>query len=334
MNPSELTRFQESPPLILIVDDEQTLRAIMRRILEQEGYQVVEAKHGEQCLAFCKRQLPDMILLDAMMPVLDGFACCDRLHSILGEGCPPILMITALNDKQSVDTAFAAGAMDYITKPIHWAVLRQRVRRILQTNWAMKELRRKIEQVGMLMADLEHANRELQRLASIDSLTQIANRRAFDDYLQQQWQQLAKEQRPIALILCDIDFFKAYNDTFGHQAGDECLKQVATIIRCVLRRPDDLAARYGGEEFAVVLPNTEIQEAVRVAQRIQDELRTVTHQLASPICSPLTLSFGVAGTVPTPEISLNVLVGKADKALYQAKLAGRDRIICSSSTAV
>lgn len=316
-------------PVILIVDDEKTLRLVMRRTLEREGYCVTEADDGQQCLNICQEQLPDIILLDAMMPVLDGFSCCTQLQNMFGDRCPPVLIITALNDQTSVDKAFSAGAADYITKPIHWAVLRQRVRRTLQTNWAMAELRHKIEQVHSLMQELETANQELQRLASLDSLTQIANRRAFDDYLEREWKRLTREQLSLTLILCDIDFFKVYNDTYGHQSGDECLRQVAQVIRYVLQRPADLAARYGGEEFAVILPNTSPEGGVEVAKRIRLKLKAVSMEPSSYIKIPVTLSFGIASIVPSKELSSEDLIAEADRSLYRAKVEGRDCIVCS-----
>lgn len=322
--------FFDKTPLILIVDDEKTLRLVLRHAMEQEGYQVLEVTDGEQCLAVCQQQLPDIILLDAIMPVVDGFTCCAQLQQTFGEQCPPILMITGLNNQESVDRAFEAGATDYITKPIHWAVLRQRVRRLLQTHWAMAQLRGKIEHERLLMAQLEAANRELKRLAALDGLTQIANRRAFDECLQQEWKRLAREQNPLSLILCDIDFFKAYNDTYGHQAGDKCLKEVAQILDQAVRRPADLVARYGGEEFVVILPNTEVKGAVLVAEAMRTKLQVQAIPHAGSLVSEcVTLSFGVAGVIPCPGISANVLITMADQALYQAKLTGRDRVVCN-----
>ncbi len=179
--------FWTVPPRILIVDDEKTIRLILRRILEKDGYQVIEANNGEECLEICQKQLANMILMDAMMPGMDGFTCCGKLHKLLGENSPPVLMITVLDDQASVDLAFQVGATDYVTKPIHWAVLRQRVRRLLEIQWAMSELRRQVEKQQMLTEKLEKVNQELERLASVDSLTMIANRRQFDRFIETEW---------------------------------------------------------------------------------------------------------------------------------------------------
>ncbi len=301
-----------TPPLILIADDDKTTRMGLRQAMEQEGYQVVEAIDGESCVAIFSRLRPDIVLLDAIMPLMDGFACCKRIQLLQSTTPTPVLIITGLDDQDSVDQAFASGAADYITKPIHWAVLRQRVRRLIQQ--------------ARLYQQLERANFELQRLATVDGLTQIANRRRFDEYLENEWQRMMREQLPLSLILCDIDCFKAYNDTYGHQAGDDCLRQIAHIIQTAAKRAIDLPARYGGEEFAVILPNTEQGGAIQVAHDIQVGIKGLkaTH-VHSKVMSIVTVSLGVVTTIPSLEDSPEKLITAADKALYQAKAEGRDR---------
>jgi diguanylate cyclase (GGDEF)-like protein len=310
---------------ILVVDDERTLRLVLKWVMQKEAYKVVEASNGAQCLELCQQYLPDLILLDAMMPVMDGFSCCAQLRSQFGEQCPPVLMITALDDQTSVDMAFEVGAADYITKPIHWAVLRQRVRRMLQTRWAIMELHHQMERERSLMAQLEIANQTLQRLVDLDSLTQIANRRCFDECLRREWWRLVQEGAPLSVILCDIDGFKIYNDTYGHQAGDKCLQQVASLLDRSVQQWHCMAARYGGEEFVVILPNAALSEAVQVAEAIQTKLRIK----AIPAVGGrfVTLSFGVASTIPTSIAVPHNLIAVADKALYEAKQTGRDRIV-------
>ncbi len=309
---SEMMPSNHKPPLILVADDDKMTRVGLRQAMEQDGYQVVEASDGETCIALFERNRPDVVLLDAIMPGKDGFTCCIQIQQMSGVTRTPVLMITGLEDQESVDQAFAAGAVDYITKPIHWAVLRQRVKRLIQ-------------QVR-LYQQLEDANHELQRLASVDGLTQLANRRRFDEYLQQEWQRMLREQIPLSLILCDIDCFKLFNDTYGHQAGDDCLRQVANIIQQAARRAIDLPARYGGEEFAVVLPNTEQEGAILVAQEIQLGVKRLAIAHASSKVTPVvTVSLGVASTIPSTITSPELLITAADKALYQAKAEGRDR---------
>lgn len=303
------------PALVLLIDDDRVIRMYLRRCLEKEGYQIVEAKTGQEGLETFVRIRPDIVLLDAVMPGLDGFECCRQLQALPGQARTPILIITGLEDQISVDRAFEAGAADYITKPIHFAVLRQRVRRLIQQ--------------FQLQQKLETVNQELLRLVSLDGLTQVANRRRFDEYLAQEWRRMLREQRPLSLILCDIDFFKAFNDTYGHQAGDRCLKQVAQTLQNSVLRPADLVARYGGEEFVMLLPNTDAAGAMHVAEAACRAVRelAVPH-LSSPMLR-VTLSAGVASHVFCPhqnlEATASQFVAEADQALYQAKAAGRDR---------
>ncbi|HEY9862042.1 MAG TPA: PleD family two-component system response regulator [Candidatus Obscuribacterales bacterium] len=303
---------QRTSPLVLVVDDDVFMRLQLRRAMEQEGYQVIEATDGEQGLEDYKRLHPDIVLLDAVMPVMDGFTFCTKLQSLSSGDRTPVLMITGLEDEESVAQAFAAGATDYVTKPIHWAVLRQRVKRLIQQS--------------QLYRQLESANQVLQRLASVDGLTQLANRRCFDEHLYQQWQRLTREQAPLSLILCDIDCFKSYNDTYGHQVGDNCLHQVAKTISSCAKRPTDLAARYGGEEFALILPNTESSGGIKVAQDIQFKVRTLQlPHISSQVSDCVTLSLGIATMIPPVNSNPSTLVTAADKALYQAKAAGRNQ---------
>ncbi len=192
--------------------------------------------------------------------------------------------------------------------------------------------RRKLEATNAKLNELNHqlekANQELQSLASLDSLTQVANRRRFDEHLNQEWRRMAREKAPLSLILCDVDFFKTYNDTYGHQAGDECLQQVATAIKSAIKRPADFVARYGGEEFVVILPLTGAKGAVHVAEQIRAAVKAAEIAHAnSQVGKYVTLSLGVASTVPDHTSSPATLIAAADQALYQAKAQGRDRVI-------
>lgn len=315
---TQTTPTQKEPPLVLVIEDDRTTRMLLRRVMEKEGYRVAEATDGEQGLADYNLLQPDIVLLDAVMPVMDGFTCCQHLQNLAGSDRTPVLIITSLDDPESVDRAFEVGAADYITKPIHWPVLRQRVRRLIQQSHLYKEL--------------EAANQKLRRLASLDGLTQLANRRLFDERLEQEWLRLVREQGPLSLIMCDVDFFKAYNDTYGHQAGDECLQQVAHAISAAVKRPADLVARYGGEEFAVILPYTESAGAVQVAENIRHKVQALLLDHAtSRVSKYVTLSLGVACIIPSHDSSLALLILSADKALYQAKASGRDTVVLTPS---
>ncbi|NJM69213.1 MAG: PleD family two-component system response regulator [Scytonema sp. RU_4_4] len=334
-NPFSITN---ETPVILVVDDDKSMRTLLREAMEKEGYRVVEVSNGKQCLDVYASVKPDLVLLDAVMPIMDGFTCCKQLIKISNNfgnstlanpvaedslnnsaisilcNSTSILMITGLDDPESVDRAFEAGASDYVTKPIHWAVLRQRVRRLLQQ--------------AQLYRQFEAATHALQELVNIDGLTGVANRRRFDHYLNVQWLNLVQERSPLSLILCDIDYFKLYNDKYGHPAGDACLQKVATVLNRMAQRNQDLVARYGGEEFAVIMPNTHAAGAVHVAAGIQAGVRELQMEHSeSNVSHYVTLSLGVATTLPSFESSLTTLVVAADKALYQAKAEGRNRII-------
>lgn len=210
----------------------------------------------------------------------------------------------------------------HCTEPRQWQPLEIDLLKSLATQVAIA-----IQQ-SSLFQQLEAANQELERLASVDGLTQVANRRRFDEYLNIEWRRLAREQNPLSLILCDIDYFKRYNDTYGHLTGDECLQRVASALRQALRRPTDLVARYGGEEFAIILPNTDAQGAAIVAEAIRQGVRQLEIPHAQSLSSSyVTLSLGIACQIPTPDISPQQLIATADRGLYQAKAQGRDRVI-------
>jgi len=331
--------FTPRTSTILIVDDDRAMRLLLKLAMEVEGYTVIEAQDGEQCLVEFAYHQPQMVLLDAVMPGMDGFTCCQQLRqrstglaglagSEIAEIAEvPVLMITVLDDSDSVDRAFEAGATDYVTKPIHWAVLCQRVRRLLNAYWATMQLQAQIERERALTLQLEAANSELKRLATIDGLTGIANRRHFDEALEREWRRAIRDRRPFSLLLCDVDCFKAYNDTCGHVMGDHCLEKVALILAHSVKRPGDLVARYGGEEFVVIMPDTPMLGARQIADRIQTKLAeaAIPHP-HSFVSSTVTLSIGLLSIVPEREWSTTEALKRVDQMLYRAKTGGRNQI--------
>ena len=303
--------------LVLLIDDDAVARMHLRICLQKEGYRIAEAKTGTEGLELYSHLRPDIVLLDALMPEMGGFECCTHIRLLPNGDRTPILIVTRLEDQKSVDRAFAAGATDFITKPIHFAVLRQRIRRLVQQS--------------QLQQQMETVNQELRQMASVDSLTQVANRRRFDEYIDQEWRRMLCDRQPLSLILCDIDCFKAYNDTYGHQKGDRCLQQVAQAIQYAVQRPVDLVARYGGEEFAVLLPNTDAERAVQIAKAAFERVRTLAiPHINSLVSGTVTLSAGVASQEPDQHSTLEEFIRAADRALYQAKKLGRDRCCLSA----
>jgi diguanylate cyclase (GGDEF)-like protein len=301
---------------VLLVDDDLVVRAKVSESLQEDGFEVILAKNGNDGITAYQEHHPDLILVDAVMPILDGFEFCEQLKN-LGERLTPILMITSLDDNESVDRAFAAGATDYITKPINLPILRQRVRNLVRQSHLIKDQ----------LNELQEANKNLQLLANLDSLTKLSNRRGFDEYLLKEWNRMQRIKAPLSLIVCDVDFFKNYNDRYLHPNGDKCLIKVAMAMRNAVRRNGDLVARYGGEEFAIILPNTDALGAVSVAENVRSAVKSlqITHE-ASSVCPYVTISVGVSTIIPTHENDAQALIHAADRALYQAKSQGRDRV--------
>ncbi|MEY3866459.1 MAG: hypothetical protein RLZZ338_350 [Cyanobacteriota bacterium] len=478
---------------ILIVDDTPANLRLLTRILSCEGYEVRVASSGKQALRSVESKPPSLIILDIMMPEIDGYQVCQQLKEKEDTCNIPVIFVSALDEVMNKVKAFELGGVDYITKPFEPIEVVARVENQLRLRELQLQLQEKnielkllltvtqaineasdvdtalnvileqvcqtlgwdfgeawipnaeetllkshciwyggdhnlgdfyeyhqhltfpfnvgltgriwqskqiefIENLGtdtslntsqlfppslfftsalavpILFANkilsilifyskkaqifdqrsqdilkaiatqlgsmiqrkqaedlLKKANQELERLATFDWLTQIPNRRCFDEYLFQEWRRMAREEKPLSLIFCDVDYFKLYNDHYGHQEGDDCLQQVAQALRRAVQRPGDLVARYGGEEFAVILPNTEGENAVIVAETIRDEIKKlqIIHAYSN-VSEYVTLSLGVSCLIPSQTYSPEPLVTFADQALYEAKKQGRDRVIYHS----
>lgn len=302
---------------ILIVDDTPANLHLLVKLLSERGYKVRPAPGGKHALAVVQAGQIDLVLLDIMMPGMDGYEVCRQFKAQDATRDIPIIFLSALNDPFDKVKAFELGGVDYITKPFQAEEVLARVHTHLTI--------RKLQQ------ELEARNRELAELVNIDGLTQIANRRYFDDCLRQEWHRLMRERQHLALIFLDIDFFKAYNDYYGHPAGDDCLKRVARVFQQSARRPADVAARYGGEEFVMLLPNTGERGAQHVAGDMQDALQQlhIPHARSS-VSSAVTCSIGIACMIPEPVVTVEQFIASADEALYQAKARGRNRIVAAS----
>jgi diguanylate cyclase (GGDEF)-like protein len=285
---------------ILVVDDDRTMRLLLRHALEQDGYDVAEAHDGVQALDNFISVQPDIVLMDAAMPELDGFAACASLQRLPGGENTPILMITGLNDDASVERAFTAGATDYITKPVNWAVLRQRVRR---------------------MVSERRAEHHVNYLAYHDSLTGLPNRSMFVERLEHGLTKARRNVTRLAVMFMDLDGFKLVNDTMGHDMGDLLLKAVAERLTACLR-DSDTVARLGGDEFTAVLNEIENNEQVSsAAKRVLDSLSMPFMVSGREVF--VGASIGVA-IFPDDGEDVRALLKSADMAMYRAKESGRN----------
>lgn len=285
-------------PHILVTDDDQSSRMVMRGILEKIGYRVSEASSGMEAIKICEDQVPDLVLMDALMPGMDGFTACEKIVSLGIERSPSILMITALQDEGTLDRAFAAGATDFILKPINMTVLQQRVSRALHT---------------------EHFDRHIHQLSYYDNLTSLPNRTFFIERSKNLLNNAKLHHSKVAVIFLDLDRFKLVNDSQGHESGDMLLKTFSKRLEgCV--RSADLVARLGGDEFTVVLNNISAKEdAAKVATKILNILREPFEFHGQHIY--LSSSIGIA-FFPTNGDTISELMKQADTAMFQAKSKG------------
>lgn len=295
-----------SLPRLLVVDDQPVNIQVLYRVFAPD-HQVFMATTGGQALQVAQQQRPDLILLDIELPDLDGMAVCAQLKAHELTRDIPVIFVTAHGDADSETRGLEAGAVDFIHKPINPTVVRARVR----THLTLKR-----------QSDL------LRQLAFVDGLTGLHNRRALDERLQAEMRHAARNDKPLSLLMIDVDFFKLYNDHYGHQAGDDCLRQVAAVLRLGMHRPADLATRYGGEEFACLLPETDLDGAVQVAERLRVAVQgmALPHE-RSEIGDRVTVSIGVAAKAGRPAGEIAVMVGVADAALYEAKRGGRNCVV-------
>ena len=291
---------------VLIVDDSTGDLEILAASLDAQ-YDLLTATDGSRALELAVSARPDAILLDVLMPGIDGYETCRRLKAAPLTRDIPVVFITALDDREDESRGLELGAADYVTKPINAPIVRARVRHLVE---------------------LKRARDMLLHLAQSDSLTGLANRRAFDETLAAEGRRLARSRERLAVIMLDIDHFKQSNDTYGHLAGNECLRRVAGAIGAAMRRSSDVAARYGGEEFACILPDTEPEGACSVAQRIVAGISSlgIPHE-PSPVGLYVTASLGVASAVCDPAVDPTTIVAAAAERLYRAKPEGRNRVV-------
>jgi diguanylate cyclase (GGDEF)-like protein len=303
---------------ILVVDDHEDNVELLRARLEARGYRVEAASDGQQALDRVFADPPDLVLLDWMMPQLDGIEVARRIKAHPGLPFVPVMLQTALDSTEHMVEGLDAGADDYIAKPIKFAELEARVKALLR--------------IKALQEELARANDELRRMSQTDGLTGVDNRRHIEERLTEAFEHAARLNEPLAVVMTDVDHFKSVNDTHGHQAGDAVLRQVAEVLRDTAREIDRVG-RYGGEEFLVLLPGANLEDARRYAERARAAVagREFAYEGGA---LRRTLSAGVAAW-PHPDVRhQEALVKLADDALYAAKSGGRNRVVAHGDSEV
>lgn len=308
------------PFTVLLVEDQESMRALLVAELNFAGvFNILEAANGNMALLLFKKHRPDLVLLDIGLPSKDGYWVAQQMRIAESGDWTPIIFLSGLNNELDVWRGIEAGGDDYLVKPVKPIVLAAKLR-------AMHRLLHMRRRLVMLSEELYKANERLSEIVERDGLTNLINRRGFDRILYSEIEAARRERTTLTLMLCDLDYFKRFNDASGHIAGDSCLKDLGHILSQVCIRPRDVAARYGGEEFALILPNTPRSGAMTFARAVSQllKVRAISHP-DSPIGPLLTLSGGITTCIPDENTSAETMIMRADEALYAAKAQGRSR---------
>jgi diguanylate cyclase (GGDEF)-like protein len=299
-----LNHLPQRPKLLLV--DDQIVNIRLLYDLFKDEYEVFMASTGEEAIDQCQALMPDLVLLDVVMPGMGGHEVCRRLQANVLTQHVPIIFLTSKDSDADEALGLELGAVDFINKPIKPIQVKARVR----VHLALK-----------VQADL------LRSVARIDGLTGVPNRRKFDETLEVVWLQAVRSRLPISMLMIDVDFFKRYNDHYGHQLGDACLKAVAQCLQSTIKRPYDLVARYGGEEFACLLPETDGDGALKLAQGLREAVGRLNLLHAdSTVADHVTVSIGTATALANRDLDAAAVLQCADQQLYLAKQSGRNRV--------
>jgi len=306
--------------LVLIVDDSKAIRMLVAQCVAELNHEIVYMESGVDAVEYVQNNSPDLIMMDVEMPGIDGFEATRQIREIKGdEDWFPIIFLSTKVDDKSYEKGILAGGDAYLAKPIAPLRLQLQIK-------AMERIYMMREKLKVAQGELLLANEKYRRLSLFDELTDLANRRNFDQTLDKEFKLAKRDKKPLSLILCDIDFFKIYNDSYGHQAGDQCLREVSRVLKEVVKRPTDLPCRYGGEEFIFILPDTDLMGAQKFAETARTAVTDikVTHE-GSTVSPYVSLSLGVA-TYNGQFSNGEELTKQADNALYRAKENGRNRV--------
>jgi len=312
---------------VLLVDDQTIVGEALRRMLAGEADIVLHyCSDPTRAMSDALEFQPTVILQDLVMPEIDGLVLLRFFRANPVTKNTPIVVLSSKEDPKIKSDAFKLGATDYLVKFPDQIEVVARIRAHSRTYLAQQQRDEAYRVLHEMQLELENKNAELQRLSCLDGLTGIGNRRRFDEYLEGEWLRAARNGRALSLIMIDIDHFKAYNDNYGHQGGDECLRKVARTLDAGLKRPADVAARYGGEEFAIVMPDTDLEGAASIAEQLRASVDLLGLPHASSKTSDhVTISLGVSSAIPGAGRDAASLIKMADAALYEAKESGRNR---------
>ena len=299
---------------IIVIDDDPVSRVQLRLILEKEGYRVLLFNNCEAGIAAYTRYRPQLVILGLFNSYsVNGFECSAQIRQISKDEFIPIIMVVDEYLISQMDQLLTAGAMDYISKPIHSGILLQRVKVWLEYTKLTKQL--------------QSTSKLLENNLNIDILTDINNRRRFDDYLHQEWARMAREQSPISLLISSLDFFDTYYSQYGEQAGDKCLQSIAQGLTKCLQRPGDMVARYDKQGFGVILPKTDKIGTIYVGEKIRTTIKELRiFHGHSPVSNWVTLSIGAVSLIPDADTHPQTLVKQAEKSLVEAQKQGYDRL--------
>jgi len=312
---------------VLLVDDQAIVAEALRRMLADEpDIEYHYCSDPVQAINEAVSFKPTVILQDLVMPDVDGLMLLKFFRSNPQVSSVPIIVLSTKEEPKIKSEAFELGASDYLVKFPDKIEVIARIRAHSRSFLAQQQRDEAYRALREMQKELEAKNSELERLSSLDGLTGIANRRIFDEFIKREWLRAARDGSSISLILIDIDHFKKFNDGYGHQGGDDCLRKVARTLASTVKRPSDLVARYGGEEFAVVMPGTDREGALKIAEALRSgvDSMNLTHEF-STTADHVTISLGVATMPPSGTTAPEELITKADEALYQAKEAGRNQ---------
>jgi diguanylate cyclase (GGDEF)-like protein len=306
---------------VLIVDDSATIRAAISAAVLSMGMEPLPAESGERALELFHGATPSLVLLDVTLPGIDGYETARRMRAANRDAWVPIIFLSSSEYAKDLERAIEAGGDDYLTKPVSPVVLSAKIR-------ALQRLESMRQKTLELSSALVATNQRLEALTRQDPLTGVANRRGFDERIATLFALARRGHQGLSLAICDVDYFKAYNDRYGHPAGDSCLRRIAAALMHACQRETDFAARYGGEEFALLLPGTPADGAARVVEVARQELASpeavLVHE-ASP-AGVVSFSAGVA-VYAESDVDFHALVARADEALYRAKQEGRNRTV-------